>query len=109
MFCPKCRYEYCDGVRICPDCGEELVEILRDEDVTFDPAEEICVVCSAADEFEADVIISKLRAEGIYAARRFRGSDDYNRIIFGRTILGVDVLVGRRNLDKAVEIISPED
>ncbi len=40
-FCPKCRYEYKEGVKICSDCGVELVNslesvkiaiLLRDED-----------------------------------------------------------------------------
>lgn len=25
MFCPNCRYEYNEGVLICPDCGANLV------------------------------------------------------------------------------------
>jgi uncharacterized Zn ribbon protein len=31
MFCPKCRAEYTAGVRICADCGIELVNELPEE------------------------------------------------------------------------------
>ncbi len=30
-FCPKCRYEYVDGIGECPDCGVCLVEKLEEE------------------------------------------------------------------------------
>lgn len=35
MFCPKCRYEYREGVTECPDCDEKLVEDLPPEDDPF--------------------------------------------------------------------------
>ncbi|HHS12973.1 MAG TPA: hypothetical protein ENN03_04310 [bacterium] len=31
-YCPKCRYEYEDHVHRCPDCNEELIESLVQED-----------------------------------------------------------------------------
>ena len=31
MFCPKCRYEYVQGVTECPECGVPLVEELPPE------------------------------------------------------------------------------
>jgi len=31
-FCPSCRYEYLEGVKICPDCNSPLVPELIDED-----------------------------------------------------------------------------
>ena len=26
MYCPKCGYEYQEGVKVCSDCGTELIE-----------------------------------------------------------------------------------
>lgn len=31
-FCPNCRYEYLEGIKICPDCNLPLVPELVDED-----------------------------------------------------------------------------
>jgi hypothetical protein len=30
-FCPKCRYEYREGIVVCPDCDEKLVASLPEE------------------------------------------------------------------------------
>ena len=30
MWCPKCKYEYREGIKVCADCGCELVESLDD-------------------------------------------------------------------------------
>ncbi len=32
MWCPKCRYEYREGITVCPDCGTPLVESLEEYD-----------------------------------------------------------------------------
>lgn len=108
MVCPKCKYEYRKGIILCPDCGAELVEeceLKKNNSSDFNPNEEICVLCSAANELEADIIIAKLRAEGVYAAKKFKGIDGYNKIILGRTILGVEILVAKSLYDTALEII----
>jgi hypothetical protein len=33
-FCPKCKYEYREGIKTCADCHSELVDTLDDEPVT---------------------------------------------------------------------------
>lgn len=32
MFCPKCKYEYVEGVKECPDCNVALVEELAEDE-----------------------------------------------------------------------------
>ncbi|MDT3695944.1 MAG: hypothetical protein ROY99_06085 [Ignavibacterium sp.] len=31
-FCPNCRYEYKEGIKVCPDCNVSLVPELIDEE-----------------------------------------------------------------------------
>ncbi len=31
-FCPSCRYEYEPQVAVCPDCGEQLVDVLPEQE-----------------------------------------------------------------------------
>jgi hypothetical protein len=28
--CPNCRYEYKEGIKVCPDCGMQLVDVLNE-------------------------------------------------------------------------------
>ena len=51
------------------------------------------------------MIIAKLKAEGIFAFKRFKGSDSYNRIVLGRTVLGVDIIVAESDFENAKEIV----
>lgn len=104
MICPNCRAEYRDGYTRCAECGCALVEALPPEDAPR-PDETPAFLCEAADEFEADLLIAKLGAEGIYAFKRFQGSDSYNKILLGRTVLGVLLFVGKSDLQEAREIL----
>lgn len=103
MYCHKCNCEYRDGINVCPECGD----ILHPEPpAKIQPADEsLCLLCTASDEFEADIIISKLSSEGIPAFKKFKGSDSYSRIILGRTLLGVDIIISEKDLAVAKEIL----
>lgn len=106
MFCPNCKDEYREGYTHCAQCGCPLVESLpaRPEPVSDGDWNPV-FLCEAADDFEAELMLAKLRAEGIYAMKRYRGSDGYAKIVLGRTLLGVEILVATENLREAREIL----
>ena len=111
MYCNKCKSEYREGIEICPECGCPLIEYIPEEEKIGEPNlnEKGVEVYNAADEFEADIIVSKLKAEGIYAYKAYKGIDSYNKILLGRTLLGVKVIVGESNADEARNILSDGD
>lgn len=106
MYCPKCRSEYRKGFTRCGECGCPLVERLPDE-LGSDPRAHIepRFLCEAANDFEAELILAKLKAEGIFAFKRYRGSDSYNKILLGRAILGVEILVSESDFAEAQDIV----
>lgn len=102
MFCPKCKGEFRDGIDVCPLCEVELTNMCKEDE----PEKAVpCLLCTVTNEFEAEVIIAKLRAEGVYAFKKFNGADGYNRILLGRTVLGVDIIVEEKDFEKALEIV----
>lgn len=111
MFCSKCKAEYREGIKMCPECGIELVPYLPEEkeEAVIVPDEKAVEIYNAADDFEADIIIAKLKAEGIYAYKAYKGIDSYNKILLGRTLLGVKVFVGESHKEEAEDILSAQD
>lgn len=110
MYCPKCGNEYREGFSLCSDCGcrlEETPPVPPEK-----PAQDLgkpLVLCTAADDFEAEIILAKLRAEGVFAFKRYRGPDGYSKILLGRTILGVEILVSENDFEEAQDIVFAEE
>ena len=62
-FCPNCNYEYVEGVTVCPDCGETLVEdIIKPEDWDEKDWE---VVFTSSKEYEVEMLKNNLDGAGI--------------------------------------------
>ncbi|MEN6370498.1 MAG: DUF2007 domain-containing protein [Armatimonadota bacterium] len=67
-FCPKCRYEYVEGIRKCPDCDVALVDALLEEPQKPKESEkpaELVTVASFVYPVEAEMAKLKLENEGI--------------------------------------------
>lgn len=52
MYCPRCECEYKDGIKLCPDCGVELVEELVEDKAELD---EMDAFMEAVDQGEQEI------------------------------------------------------
>ena len=60
------------------------------------------------DSFQADILESKLRAEGIPCVKNYRGSSNFMEIALGsNTTQDIDIYVPEETLEMAKEIIVP--
>ena len=67
-------------------------------------------LCTASDNFQADILESKLRGEGIPCIRKYEGAGNYVEIFTGiNTVNGIDLYVPEEKLEDAKNIIVPVD
>jgi hypothetical protein len=68
-ICPKCNYEYIEGITICPDCNSALVQ--TDELEKFDDLseDEWVLVYTSFYEFDVDMLKGNLESAGISASK----------------------------------------
>ena len=116
-FCPKCKYEYVQGIEKCPDCDAELVWELPDHKLPFElPAEsarhrdlfrdeEVVTVFTAKDTIEAEIVRGILEGAGIHCCV----TPEVTRWARGTAMLGglqtIDIMVLAPDAEKAQEVI----
>ncbi len=101
MFCPNCKYEYKEGIFICPDCGEKLIEKLPENKILkFDTVE----LCEVEDEFQAYLITSLLEENEIenFVRENFL---PHTRVVMGEKRKYATIIVNKEKFEKAKEII----
>jgi len=109
-FCPGCKEEYRQGFSVCADCNQALVESL--EDIPADkPKEEWVFVehtllCSIADDVNADILIAALKEDEIPVLAKKHGPGGYLTIYMEMNAFGVDIYVPQEELARAWEIYS---
>lgn len=121
-YCPKCRYEYRDDIKDCPDCDIELVEELppegeykdnlRDVGNNIEPLEdeveletfaepvEFMYVASMLDELDIPFLVRAARSEKDFIFKRlYSFNADIKKTIF----------VGQKDLERASEVMESLD
>lgn len=65
-------------------------------------------LCTAKDSFEADLLESKLRSEGIPSIKKFKGASNFLEIFMGsNSAYPIDIYVPEEALEDARNIIVP--
>ncbi|GMQ57805.1 hypothetical protein AN1V17_22000 [Vallitalea sediminicola] len=101
-WCPKCKSEYEDNVKVCKECNVKLVDQLDKEKVEYQNFEFLLNVGSVN---EANILISLLESYDIPTFHKSKGSGEYLQVATGINYQGVDIYVPVDALTKAKEII----
>jgi len=65
-------------------------------------------LCTTRDSFEADLLESKLRSEGIPCVKKYKGASNFIEIAMGsNSAFPIDIYVPEQDLEDAKNIIVP--
>jgi hypothetical protein len=64
MICPKCEYEYIEGIKVCADCGADLIPVEEFEGHLLHPSDWV-VITTVPEQYEAEMIKANLEGGDI--------------------------------------------
>lgn len=106
MLCPNCRYEYLPGVKICPDCGAELVAQLppieKEEPMPVDETKLVTVLITSDLTL---VAIAKSILEEAKIEYYARGADPAYRLATYYARMPVEIQVDDKHANEARELL----
>lgn len=104
MYCPKCQYEYKPGIHVCPDCNENLVEQLPEENEESHPDGSFAPLPNLPGRVYAEMIRHVLERKGIPCFIRSEGPGDAYQFSGTTPRGGVQLFVPEDRLEECIEI-----
>lgn len=104
-YCPSCKYEYVPGIKTCPDCNIDLVDVLPEEKKSVYIDTELICVASYPYAIDAHETRIKLQLNGVESVVNERMDVSGGMAVADA---GVRVFVRKEDVDKANEILKSE-
>ena len=100
-YCPECKTEYREGIKICSDCEIELVDALP-EDVLPD-FEDLELIYTTDEYYKAEMIRSNLESAGIDVTILSQKDRNYPGV---GNLSVIKLFVSNSDIDAALEYIN---
>ncbi|GJQ61609.1 MAG: hypothetical protein SCALA702_06620 [Melioribacteraceae bacterium] len=101
MICPKCEYEFVEGITKCSDCGSDLIHT-EDFEGNLVHADDWVILKTFAEQYEADML--KANLEGAEIETLVLGQKDRSYPTVGDLAI-IKILVRKESAEDAVKIL----
>ncbi len=102
MICPKCECEYVDGIKVCSDCGIDLIPVDEFEGDLIHPKDWV-IVYTGNDLIETEMLKANLIGAEIDSI--IISQKDRSYLYLGE-VSPIKLLVKRKDADEALQIIN---
>ena len=101
MICPKCEYEYVDGITKCADCGNDLIPVEEFEGNLVHPSD-WAIIYTCSETYEAEMLKANLMGAGIKSLILGQKDSSYPGV---GDLAVVKLLVHKDDIEEAQKII----
>ena len=105
MFCPKCKHEYVEGIKVCPECNVDLVHELPDK-MNIDTSPNLKIVTAFCSSNPGTVAIAKsiLESENI----QYKVKNEFMQVVYGiGNTAPAEIQVKEEDKEKAQSLLLP--
>ncbi|MCL4550166.1 MAG: DUF2007 domain-containing protein [Bacteroidetes bacterium] len=101
MICPRCEYEYVEGVKVCADCGAKLIPVEDFEGHLVHPKDWV-IVYTCDEPYQAEMLKANLAGAEIESLIISQKDRSYPGV---GDLAVVKLLVQKKNVQETVAII----